>query len=304
MAPKKAAPAKPAKSPAGASASGSAMDAQVIKRLHQILKNADLEKTTVKNIQKQLEADLNISLADRKQFIRDEVEKFLKSGAGKKAGGATKRKAEATTPPAKAGKKAKTEDVKGKKGKKPGRGRGKDVVDPNKPKGPKGAYMCFVQVARPKINADNPGLKFADIAKLLGEQWKTMDPETRAHYEKLADADKERYAREIQEYVPMDADGLEELRKEKAAKKSAGGLQKPYKCSPELAAFIGEEQISRATLTSKMWAYFKDNTLMDPENKRWVVSDDKLKALLGVERFQGFTVSKYLSPHLLPLDPA
>jgi hypothetical protein len=22
----------------------------------------------------------------------------------------------------------------------------KDVVDPNKPKGPKGAYMCFVQV--------------------------------------------------------------------------------------------------------------------------------------------------------------
>ena len=56
--------------------------------------------------------------------------------------------------------------MKGKKGKKPGRGRGKDVVDPNKPKGPKGAYMCFVQVARPKINADNPGLKFADIAKV------------------------------------------------------------------------------------------------------------------------------------------
>ena len=49
------------------------MDNQVIKRLHQILKNADLEKTTVKNIQKQLEADLNIVLSDRKQFIRDEV---------------------------------------------------------------------------------------------------------------------------------------------------------------------------------------------------------------------------------------
>ena len=50
-----------------------ALDNQVIKRLHQILKNADLEKTTVKNIQKQLEADLNIVLSDRKQFIRDEV---------------------------------------------------------------------------------------------------------------------------------------------------------------------------------------------------------------------------------------
>lgn len=92
--------------------------------------------------------------------------------------------------------------------------------------------------------------------------------------------------------------------KEKAAKKSAGGLQKPYKCSPQLASFIGEKQISRASLTSKMWAYFKSNELMDPDNKRWVVADAKLKALLGVDRFQGFTVSKYLSPHLLPLDEA
>jgi hypothetical protein len=52
---------------------GKEMDGAVIKRLHQILKNADLEKTTVKNIQKQLEVDLEISLSDRKAFIREEV---------------------------------------------------------------------------------------------------------------------------------------------------------------------------------------------------------------------------------------
>jgi len=63
---------------------GKEMDGAVIKRLHQILKNADLEKTTVKNIQKQLEVDLEISLSDRKAFIREEVQKFLKSGVGKK----------------------------------------------------------------------------------------------------------------------------------------------------------------------------------------------------------------------------
>ena len=51
-----------------------------------------------------------------------------------------------------------------------------------------------------------------------------------------------------------------------------------------------------------MWAYFKSNDLMDPENKLWVVADKTLKNLLGVDRFQGFTVSKYLSPHLLPMD--
>ena len=43
-------------------------DSQVIKRLHQILKTADLEKTTVKNIQKQLEAELGVPMSDRKQF--------------------------------------------------------------------------------------------------------------------------------------------------------------------------------------------------------------------------------------------
>jgi|Transcript_10696 chromatin remodeling complex protein RSC6 len=287
----------PKKAPVDAKGAGT-KDASVIKRLHQILKTADLEKTTVKNIQKQLEGDLGVPMSDRKQFIRDEVEKFLKSNAGKKMG-ATKRKAEGEPK----GKKSKEGKI-GKDGKKKrGRGKGKDVVDPNKPKGPKGAYMCFVQIARPKINASNPGMKFADIAKTLGEQWKGMDATTRGGYEKMAEADKERYQREIAAYVPMSEAGLEQLRKEKAAKKSAGGLQKPYKCSSALTKFLGgDKTISRANLTSKMWSYFKEKNLMDPENKRWIIADKNLSDLLGVDRFQGFTVSKYLSPHLLPME--
>ena len=163
--------------------------------------------------------------------------------------------------------------------------------------------MCFVQIARPKINASNPGMKFADIAKTLGEQWKGMDATTRGGYEKMAEADKERYQREIAAYVPMSEAGLDQLRKEKAAKKSAGGLQKPYKCSSALTKFLGgDKTISRANLTSKMWSYFKEKNLMDPENKRWIIADKNLSDLLGVARFQGFTVSKYLSTHLLPME--
>jgi hypothetical protein len=52
---------------------GGEMDAVVIKRLHHILKNADLETTTVRNIQTQLEVQLKISLSDRNSFIREEV---------------------------------------------------------------------------------------------------------------------------------------------------------------------------------------------------------------------------------------
>ena len=47
-----------------------------------------------------------------------------------------------------------------------------------------------------------------------------------------------------------------------------------------------------------------EKNLMDPTNKRWVIADAALTNLLGVDRFQGFTVSKFLTPHLLPMDDA
>lgn len=58
-------------------------DVAVVKRLHAILKEADLDRTTVKNIQKQLESDLDINLSDRKQFIRDEVRARSSAGTGR-----------------------------------------------------------------------------------------------------------------------------------------------------------------------------------------------------------------------------
>jgi hypothetical protein len=46
------------------------------------LKNADLGKITVRNINIQIEAALQITLSeDRKQMIRDEIERLFKSGA-------------------------------------------------------------------------------------------------------------------------------------------------------------------------------------------------------------------------------
>lgn len=56
----------------------------VIRRVHQILKTADLEKTTVRIIRKKLERDLGVDLSKREPFIRKVVEKFLKSNRDKK----------------------------------------------------------------------------------------------------------------------------------------------------------------------------------------------------------------------------
>ena len=62
-----------------------------------------------------------------------------------------------------------------------------------------------MQVARPKLKISQPELKkLVDIAKVLGEQWKQMDPADRALYEKMAEVDKASYQSEIAAYVPTD----------------------------------------------------------------------------------------------------
>ena len=58
-------------------------DASVIRHLHQILETEDLKKTTAKNIRKRLQDDLGVDMSNRKQFISDEIEKFLKSNVDK-----------------------------------------------------------------------------------------------------------------------------------------------------------------------------------------------------------------------------
>ena len=65
----------------------------------------------------------------------------------------------------------------------------------------------------------------------------------------------------------MSQAGSEQLRKEKAAKKSAGGLQKPYKCSAVLTKFLGGDKTISRDLTSKMWSYFKEKNLYGPREQ-------------------------------------
>ena len=76
-------------------------------------------------------------------------------------------------------------DAKKKGGKKKGRGKTKEIVDPTRPKGPKGPYMCFVAVRRPEIKKQKPDLSFPDIARQLGAEWRSMSDPTRNKYDAL-----------------------------------------------------------------------------------------------------------------------
>jgi chromatin remodeling complex protein RSC6 len=82
-------------------------------------------------------------------------------------------------------------------------------------------------------------------------------------------------------------------------KKAPNALQKPMQPSPELSAVVGSGQLSRGEVVSKIWDYIKKNNLQNPQNKREIVADAKLKPVFGgKDRVSMFEMNKHLAQHL------
>jgi chromatin remodeling complex protein RSC6 len=77
------------------------------------------------------------------------------------------------------------------------------------------------------------------------------------------------------------------------------GLAKPMKLSSELQAVVGAGPMPRTEVTKALWVYIKANNLQNPENKREIVADDKLKKLFGgKDRVNMFEMTKLVSKHM------
>lgn len=77
-----------------------------------------------------------------------------------------------------------------------------------------------------------------------------------------------------------------------------GGLARPVTPSAELAAITGADPLPRSQVVSKVWDHIRTNKLQNPENKREIVADDKLRKVFGVDRCSMFEMNKHLSRHL------
>ncbi|GEP04491.1 SWIB/MDM2 domain-containing protein [Methylobacterium oxalidis] len=92
--------------------------------------------------------------------------------------------------------------------------------------------------------------------------------------------------------------------KAKAAAPKAGGatkpnaLQQPLKPSAELGAIVGTSPLPRGEVVSKVWDYIKKNNLQNPQNKREILADDKLKKVFGKDKCTMFEMNKHLAAHL------
>ncbi|CAR23688.1 HMG box domain-containing protein [Lachancea thermotolerans] len=72
--------------------------------------------------------------------------------------------------------------------------------DPNAPKRALSAYMFFANENRDIVRAENPGVTFGQVGRLLGDKWKALTDEEKQPYEAKHAADKKRYESEKELY--------------------------------------------------------------------------------------------------------
>jgi chromatin remodeling complex protein RSC6 len=87
-------------------------------------------------------------------------------------------------------------------------------------------------------------------------------------------------------------------REKKASVGQANALQKPLQPSKELAAVVGSAPIARGQVVSKMWEYIRSHNLQNPENRREILADDKLRKIFGKDKVTMFEMNKHLTGHL------
>ncbi|VVB10390.1 unnamed protein product [Arabis nemorensis] len=78
------------------------------------------------------------------------------------------------------------------------------------------------------------------------------------------------------------------------------GIMKPRPVSPEMQDVVGESVIPRTQALKRIWAYIKEHDLQDPQNKKVIICDEKLKKIFdGKDRVGFLEIAKLIGPHFL-----
>lgn len=76
-------------------------------------------------------------------------------------------------------------------------------------------------------------------------------------------------------------------------------LNQKLQPSPKMAEVIGSsEPVTRAEAVKRLWDYFKKHNLQNPENRREILADDKLKPLFGKAKITMFEVGRIVNENL------
>lgn len=90
--------------------------------------------------------------------------------------------------------------------------------------------------------------------------------------------------------------------KEKTKKGTGGGFTKLCGLSPELQSVLGVSELSRTQVVKQLWVYIRENDLQDPQNRRKILCDEKLRLVFRKDSVDMFEMNKVLSNHILRLE--
>lgn len=76
-------------------------------------------------------------------------------------------------------------------------------------------------------------------------------------------------------------------------------LNKIVVCSDPLASLLETEKLSRPQVVKRIWDYIKSKNLQNPEDKREIICDDRMKTIFGVDRIGMFKMNKQLGEYVI-----
>ncbi|GMI78986.1 hypothetical protein HRI_001567900 [Hibiscus trionum] len=80
----------------------------------------------------------------------------------------------------------------------------------------------------------------------------------------------------------------------------SSGILKVTPVSPALGRFLGAPEASRTDAVKQIWNYIKSHNLQNPNNKREIFCDEKLKTIFdGKEKVGFLEIGKMLSRHFV-----
>jgi chromatin remodeling complex protein RSC6 len=78
-------------------------------------------------------------------------------------------------------------------------------------------------------------------------------------------------------------------------------FMKALKPSAALAVIVGSEPLPRTEVTKRLWDYIKARNLQNPANKRNVLCDAPLRAVMGKDEVTMFEMTGLVGKHLGPV---
>jgi upstream activation factor subunit UAF30 len=68
--------------------------------------------------------------------------------------------------------------------------------------------------------------------------------------------------------------------------------------SPELASVVGSETMARPQIVKSLWEYIREHNLQDPNNKRHIIFDAKLRSVFQRDSVTMFSMNKFVKRHV------